>query len=227
MKYLRFFSLVGMILVGSFFSGCSRAVYQPQPLCVMKSAPKIQEKVEIVYKVFSKEECLAYLGVNWPKKGVVPVQIAIENLSDEKLRFSRKGISLPTIDLQTIKLRAHGNTETKAMMLCAPSVTCVTLGMIGLALAPVTFGATAAAVPLAFGIGGMHTASKWVQKDQKFDEDYHRKFLNDKDILPHSIIEGVIFVPKDQFIEPFKVKIIDPKNEKILLVSARRFMSNQ
>lgn len=213
--------LIGVIL-SIMSTGCSKAMYEAKPLTALKSAPKVQEKVEVVYKVLSKEESLAYLGINWSKKGIIALQLSIENFSDEPLRFSRKGISLPTIDLQTIKLKAHGNTDTKAMLLCAPSVTCVTLGMIGLAFAPATLGASAAAVPLAFGIGGIHTASKWVQQDYKFDEDYHRKFLSDKDIPAHGIVEGIVFVPKEQFIEGFKVKIQDPKTQKVLFVQAMR-----
>lgn len=223
MKKNRCFQILWMAILSMIMGSCTKVSIENAPLQTLKPAPKIQEKVEVVYKVLSKEESQSCLGVYWQKKGVIPLQVAIENFCAEPLRFARKGISLPTIDLENIKLMAHGKTQTKAMMLCAPSVTCVTLGMIGLALAPATMGATAAAVPLAFGVGGIHTASKWVQQDQRLDEDYQRKFLHDREIPAHGIIEGMVFVPKDQFIEGFKVKIIDPKTQKVFLVQARRF----
>ena len=56
------------------------------------------------------------------------------------MKFSQEGISLPTFDLDTIKANAHVNTQVKALGIGAPSLTMVTLGLVGLAFAPATFG---------------------------------------------------------------------------------------
>lgn len=204
-----------------FFMGCS-SHYQSQPLETIKTKPKVPQKVFVLYKPLTKTESQAYLGRNWLKKGYLPVQVVIENHGEDPIRFYRKGIGLPTEDLTLIKNIAHSSTKFKTVLVGAPSVACISLGMIGLALAPATFGISGILVPMAIGGTGIQQASSWVKEDMLLDQDYEEKFLKDTEIQPGAVAEGIIFVPKDQFIERFKVKILDAKNQKVLIIQSRR-----
>lgn len=218
-------SLQGFICVVSMllFTGCTTSRYETRPLQTIRSRPHTEEKVAVFYKPLSKKESLEYLGRNWIGKGFQPVQIVVENYSPDPIRFFRKGICLPTVNLEDIKQRAHSATEAKVLAVAAPSLTCVGASMFGLILAPATFGVSGVLVPLAVGGFGIHTASKWARSDLALDQDYEHKFLHDKEIPGNGVLEGIIFVPKDAFIEKFRVKIVDPKQEKALLVQAKRF----
>lgn len=216
-KFRRLLPLIGVLLL----VGCS-SHYESQPLESIKTKPKVPQKVFVLYKPLSKSESQAYLGRNWLKRGYIPVQVVIENHGEDPVRFYRKGIALPTEDLQTIKNKAHASTKFKTVLVGAPSVACVSLSMIGLALAPATFGISGILVPMAIGGTGIQKASCWVKEDMILDQDYEEKFLKDTEIQPGDVAEGIIFVPKDQFIEKFKVRILDTKNQKLLIIQSRR-----
>ncbi len=205
-----------------FLVGCS-SHYESAPLESIKTKPKVPQKVFVLYKTLTKDESKAYLGRNWSKKGYLPIQVVIENHGEDPVRFYRKGISMPTEDLETIKNKAHASTKFKTVLVGAPSVACVSLGIIGLALAPATFGISGILAPMAIGGTGIQKASTWVKEDMHLDQDYDEKFLKDTEIQPGDVAEGIIFVPKDQFIEKFKVKILDAKNKKLLIIQSKRY----
>lgn len=216
-RYVNVLACLGVL----FFCGCS-SKYEPQPLESIKTKPKVPQKVLVLYKPLNKSESKAYLGRNWLKKGYLPVQVVIENHGDDPVRFYRKGICIPTEDLQTIKNKAHNTTKFKAVVVGAPSIACVSLGMIGLALSPATFGISGILVPLAIGGTGLQKTSSWVKQDMLLDHDYNAKYLKDAEIQPGDVAEGIIFVPKDQFIEKFKVKFLDSKNHKVFVIQSKR-----
>lgn len=216
-KYPRWIALCATL----FLVGCA-SNYQSQPLETIKTKPKVQQKIFVLYKPLTKAESKAYLGRNWIKKGYQPVQVVIENHGEEPIRFYLKGICLPTENLETIKNKAHANTKFKTVLVGAPSVACVSLSMVGLVLAPATFGISGILVPMAIGGTGIQKASSWVRQDLLLDQDYEEKFLKDAQIQPGACNEGIIFVPKDQFIERFKVKMLDEKNQRLIVIQSKR-----
>lgn len=215
------------VMVGVGLTSCSRIDYETKPLESIKTKPKVEEKVGVLYKPLTKKESIQYLGRNWQSKGYQPVQIAIENYSPHPVRFSHKGFSMPTADYDTIKAKAHQYTKAKAVGIGAPSFVCIAAGLLGLALAPATFGVSGILVPIGLGGAGLHTTSKMMQADLILDKDYYKKFLHDGEILGHSVVEGVVFVPKESFQnrahEKFTLRVLDTKTEKIVVVEARRF----
>jgi hypothetical protein len=204
-------------------TSCNRVHYETQALESIKTRPKVEEKVKVLYKPLSKKESIKYLGRVWQNYGYQPVQIAVENFSTNTINFSRRGIALPTADYETIKTKAHQYTRATAIGVGASSATCVTIGLVGLLLAPATFGISGILVPIGLGGAGLHTASKMMQSDVSLDKDYEAKFLHDKAIEANGVIEGIVFIPLERFQESFVVKIVDPKAEKPLLVHAKRF----
>ncbi|PCI95548.1 hypothetical protein COB11_01865 [Candidatus Aerophobetes bacterium] len=214
--------IAGLVCLSIFSSGCGRMDYEAQPLETIKAKPKSEEKVSVLYKPLTKKESMGYLDRNWQKKGVQPVQVAIENHTAHSMRFTQGGISLPTYDLDTIKQHAHVNTHVKALGIGAPSLTMVTLGIIGLAFAPATFGLTGILLPIGVGSLGLKTASNMIKSDKKLDEDYELKYLHDGVIPPHCIVEGIIFVPKKQFQGKFTMKFTDSSNEESIIVDPKR-----
>jgi hypothetical protein len=217
------FSFFSFILSAAFFSGCSNAYYESKPLESIKTKPKVEEKVAVFYRPLSKKESKAYLGRVWQRNGYQPVQVVIENYSDSSIRFVRKGISMPTEDLQIIKEKAHSSTKLKVLVVGAPSIASISMGLIGLALSPATFGVSGILLPIAVGGTGVHTASTWIKADLKLDKDYEEKFLTDKEIDGGAIHEGIIFVPKEDFSDKFRVKIFDTKHERLIVVQAKKF----
>lgn len=204
-------------------TGCSRIQYDTQALDSIKTRPKVEEKVRVLYKPLSKKESIKYLGRSWQSKGYQPVQIAIENFSPNTVAFARRGISLPTVDYETIKAKAHQYTRATAIGVGASSATCVTVGLVGLILAPATFGISGVLVPIGIGGAGLHTATRMMHSDASLDEDYQKKFLHDRQVAGNGVIEGIIFVPKKAFQEKFTIKMMDTKTEKVVVVQARRF----
>jgi len=201
--------------------------YEAKPLESIKTRPKVEEKVGVLYRVLTKKESIQYLGRNWLSKGYVPIQIAVENYSPNPVRFSQKGFSFPTEDYETIKAKAHQYTKSKAISISAPSFTCLTVGLIGLVLAPATFGVSGILVPIGIGGAGLHTASKMMQADAHLDKDYYGKFLHSGELVGHGVTEGIIFVPRQALLtrghEKLTLKVLDTKTEKVCVVEARRF----
>ena len=220
---MKIWKVVPIIMGFMLLAGCNRVQYEGQPLESIKTKPKVQEKVGVLYKPLSKKESITYLGRNWQSRGYQPVQVAIENFSPNTILFAQAGISLPTVDYETIKLKAHQYTKTKAIGIGASSATCVTVGLIGLILAPATFGISGILLPIGIGGAGLHTASRMMQSDAFLDEDYQKKFLHNRQISGGTIVEGIIFVPKKGFHEKFTIKMMDTKTEKAFLVEAKRF----
>lgn len=221
MKVWNFISVVICIIAST---SCNRIQYESQPLESIKTKPKV-EKVSVLYKPLSKKESVKYLGRNWQGKGYQPIQVAIENFSPNTILFAQKGISLPTVDYETIKLKIHEYAKAKAIGIGASSATCISVGLIGLILAPATFGITGVLLPIGIGGAGLHTASKIIKSDNSIEEDYQKKFLHDRQIAGNSIVEGIIFVPKQGFQEKFTIKMMDTKTEKAFFIEAKRFKS--
>lgn len=213
-------SFVFIIVASLALTGCATSQYQSEPLHSLKVQPKKDQKAIVYYKPLTSKESVLYLGRNWQKKGYLPVQIAIENLSDDTIRFYNRGLSLPALDFETIKQKAHAYTTLKVMSIGAPSVTCLAVGIVGLVLAPATLGATAALIPIGLGGAGLKAASTVVQAKEDLDHDYQKKLLFDRSIPSHAYIEGIILVPKKQFKEHFTVKLFDPKENRVIAVEA-------
>lgn len=211
-----------LILLVIGVMGCSRIQYESAPLESMKAKPKAEEKVAVLYKPLSRKDSMKYLGRDWQSKGCIPIQMMIENFSADSVMFVQEGISLPTIDYETIKVKAHQYTKYKAMGIAAPSATGVMLGLLGLLLSPATFGATGILVPIGLGGAGLHATSKMIQSDLTLDKDYQKKFLHDREISAGSVVEGIIFVPKKAFQEKFTLKMLDTKTEKVFVVEAKK-----
>lgn len=224
---MKAFRWIMSATVAVCLTSCSHVDYESKPLETIKTRPKVEEKVGVLYKVLTKKESIAFLGRNWPSKGYQPVQIAIENYSPHPVKFSQKGFSFPTVDYETIKAKAHQYTKSKAIGLSAPSFTCLTVGLLGLVLAPATFGVSGILVPIGIGGAGLHTASKMMQADANLDKDYYKKFLHSGEIAGHSVSEGIIFIPKQALQvrgnEKLTLKVLDTKTEKMIVVEARRF----
>lgn len=216
--------LLGVVFAATafIFASCSRASYEAQPLQTMKAKPKQEEKVIVLYKPLTRKESVHYLDRDWQKRGIQPIQVAIENLTDHPMKFSQQGISLPTVDVETLTSYAHASTGLKAMSVGAPSITMMAVGIAGLVLAPATFGLAGVLVPIGLGGIGLQTASNIVKSDRSLDEDYRDKYLHDRVIPPNGTVEGLIFVRVRDCKGRFSMKFTDATNEEPILVDPRR-----
>lgn len=209
------------ILAALNLNSCTRVHYEGQPLSSLSMKHKIEQKVIVLYKPLTNQESRKYLDRDWISKGYQPVQIAIENISSDPMQFTKEGLSLPVASKEMIKALAHRNNKLKATTIGAPSATMLSLGLIGLLAAPAAFGLILL-VPIGLGSAGMHTASSLLKADAKLDHDYDTKCLHDGVIPPRSVLEGVVFIPKKEYHDKFMLKVVDTKNNKLIVVEARK-----
>ncbi|MBM3191455.1 MAG: hypothetical protein FJZ63_02210 [Chlamydiae bacterium] len=216
------FIAVGVLVGILGLTGCTKVHYEGQPLTSLRGSPRIEQKAVVLYKPLSERESLKYFDRDWLAKGIQPIQIAIENVSLDPLQFHKEGLSLSILSDEMVKTLAHRYSKLKATTIGTPSAALLALGIVGVLAAPATFG-LALALPIGVGTAGVHTASSILKAEAKLDQDYNAKFLRDAVIAPRGMLEGVIFVPRQDFHEPFTVKVTDTKTGKTLVVESKRY----
>ena len=192
-KLFPFLSLLSIISI--IFSGC--ASYNAAPLNTI-SSEMIQtshvgdETVLISAKVFNKADCKKYLDRDVLNKGYQPVQLYIQNNSDNNYLFSLNRISLSCSRPEEVAEKVHTSTVGRA----------VGYG----AAAWFTFGILA--VPAV--VDGVKSA----QANEALDNDFSAKTARDQTILPHSHFNKLIFVPVNEYQQTFTVTLIDQESNK-------------
>lgn len=201
------FSIMSIVALFSI-SGCAR--YSAQPLSRLKTvnpqkqdgSEKPEKAISLAYNVYDKWDCKKYLNRDVLSKGYQPVQITITNNSDRYINFSKENISLPTVSAADVAKKVHTSTITRA--------TCY--GVAGLFLWP-------------FFIPAVVDGVRSSQANQKLDEDFAKKELSDQIITPYSTINGLIFVPKDEFKHNFTITAVDvEKRVRFALNSNKLFL---
>ncbi|MFA6534856.1 MAG: hypothetical protein WCS92_01225 [Candidatus Babeliales bacterium] len=201
------FLIMSVVALGAV-SGCAR--YSAQPLNRIKTvsphkqdgSEKPEKAISLAYNVYDKWDCKKYLNRDVLAKGYQPVQITITNNSDRYINFSKENISLPTVPAADVAKRVHTSTMTRA----------VSYGVAGLFLWP-------------FFIPAVVDGVKSSQANQRLDEDFAKKELADQIISPYNTINGLIFVPKNEFSRDFTVTAVDvEKRVRFALNSNKLFL---
>lgn len=176
-----------------FFTGCAKYNADTLPLLQNSSAQYSQTEKEItVYcKAFTTGDCMRYLDRNVLKEGYQPIQISIQNDSDHVLYFSQEGFGLPTVAPESVAKKVHTSTIGRA----------AGWGVGGLFIWPLFIPAI---------VDGIGSANANVQLDRDFAE----KTMRGQPILPHTRINGLVFVPKPDFKENFTISLQDQSNEE-------------
>lgn len=184
-SYLKTMAPCLVALLG--VAGCAR--YQAKTLHRLIPQSAMQSNahsLSFAYHVFTPQDCKKYLDRNVIAKGYQPVQIAFMNNSNRHIKLSPQAFSFVCAQAYEVAQNVHTSTVKRA----------VGYGVAGLFVWPLLI----PAVVDGFG-------SK--KANEKLDYDYNKKILHDCIVSPYSMVNGLIFVPTDEFETPFTLRVTD------------------
>ena len=195
----------------------SCASYKARPLDTLSF--NLEAPLDNVYtscKAFTKEDSNRYLGRNALSSGYQPVQISIRNDSNDAFYLPISGVSLPIVDPEVVAEELQYSTAARtvamtgvgfvgANLIAIPSL--LLLGPLGV-IPPV---AMLLATPV---VTGVETS----QANQQMENDFNKKGAKDVYIVPHSTINMLFFVPKDEYHPDFTITLHNTKTNDTLIV---------
>ncbi|MCB9092845.1 MAG: hypothetical protein H6620_09825 [Halobacteriovoraceae bacterium] len=137
----------------------------------------------IAAKAFDSNDCQKYLDRNLLAKGYQPIQIIIKNHTDRAVVFSPEDVNLSMVSVDEVIARAETSTA----------------GRSG------GYGAAAFFVSGLFVIPAIVDGAKSSTANGALSADYHHKAAKKQTIQPNSMLNKLIFVPKDRCPSSFKV----------------------
>lgn len=198
-------------------AGC--AGYHALPLKKMNTVPLAKHKdIAFAAQAFDKDDCEIYLGRNVIDAGYTPIQIAIENNSHKSLQFSCDQLNMPLASTNIVAESVYQSSWARALGYGIPGASNIGLGAFFLALnfhhgwnammiyviAPLMVGGG-----LALLVAGLLDASCANSANKQLLADYLDKALKDQIILPHTSVDGLVFVRNDQLEERLIVNLFD------------------
>lgn len=192
-------SLLAYICI--LFSSCAK--YNAKPLNKLSTEilfnEEQEEAVSFAYKIFNKKDCKKYLDRNVISKGYVPIQITFTNNSKRSLHLSLTNFSLPHAFPEQVSKTVHTSTAKRALG----------YGIIGLFIWPFLIPA------IIDGLGSSEANSE-------LDCDFRRKVLRDQLINPWDTVNGLIFVPQEDFRRDFIFTLTDSNNSERFVFASNK-----
>lgn len=181
----------------AFLSGCAKYEAKPLKRLNLAALSATEPSVALAHRALDKDACKRYLDRDVISKGYQPVQITLTNNSDRNLEFSKDNMTLPYACASDVAPKVHTSTVGRA----------VGYGVVGLILWPFLIPAVVDSVGSA-------------EANNKLDQDFDKKELEDQLVRPHSTINGLVFVPEEDFRSDFAITLVDAKtHEKFVLTS--------
>ncbi|NGX59587.1 MAG: hypothetical protein KR126chlam3_00739 [Chlamydiae bacterium] len=191
----QLFKLVFCIIFifSAFFFISERDAYHPQEILpyVGSIAEPFREKgVHITAKTYDVRDSKAYLDRDLLQVGFQPIQITIQNNTDQAYLLSNQGVGIPTAETNQV-----ARYVTRAAIPRA----------IGFKVAGFVF--------WPFLIPGTIDSIITCKSHIKMKRDYHAKSIKDEEehLPPYSTLHRVIFLPTNQKFEEFTLHL---KNQK-------------
>ncbi|MCX6990033.1 MAG: hypothetical protein NTX49_03050 [Chlamydiae bacterium] len=189
-----------------FLTGC--ASYNALPLNSMSSQvvnvsePAKHSNLVVAAKKLSRAECLKYFDRDVIKEGYQPIQLYIQNDTNDAYIFSLNRISLATARPEEVAEKVHTSTVARATL----------YGAGALILWPL-------AIPAV--IDGVKSA----QANEALDADFDSKVAKDQVITKHSHINKILFVPRNEVDGSFTITLLDaethaPKTIEVLVTAS-------
>lgn len=192
--------ITSMILLAS---GCAKYEAKPLKRLVTLASNTKEPSITLVHKVLDQTECKKYLDRDVISQGYQPVQITLANNSDRHLEFSKDNISIPHAPADEVAPKVHTSTVGRA----------VGYGIAGIVFLPMLIPAV---------IDGVGSA----RANDQLDKDFAKKELEDQAVKPFSTINGLVFVPEEDFNHNFAVTLFDAKShEKFILTAENNTIS--
>ena len=189
-----------------FLTGC--ASYNALPLNSMSSQvvnvsePAKCSNLVVAAKKLSRADCLTYFDRDVIKEGYQPIQLYIQNNTNDSYIFSLSRVSLPTARPEEVADKVHTSTVARATL----------YGAGALILWPL-------AIPAV--IDGVKSA----QANESLDTDFDAKAAKDQVIAKHSNLNKVLFVPRNEVDSSFTITLLDaethtPKTIEVLVTGS-------
>ncbi len=177
-------------------SGC--ASYQASSLNqmstgIIKTTASQQEDVIVTAKAFNKNDCKRYLDRDVIRQGYQPVQISIQNDSEQTYVFPLSSVSPSPARPDEVARTVHTSTIGRAVGYGAPA----------LIIWPLIIPAV---------VDGMKSA----EANNQLDMDYSAKAAKDSLIFAHSQTNALVFIPKGNVTDTLKLTLIDQKSNQPL-----------
>jgi len=190
---ISFLALIGL-------AGCAHYKARPLNRLTPVIPPNVQEQfISFSYHIFSQADCLKYLDRDVISKGYQPVHIAVTNHSCRSFYMPLGNFSFQCASALEVAQKVHTSTAKRV----------VGYGVLGLFLWPFLIPA------VIDGVGS-------TEANQYLDIDFVKKSLEDQSISPFSTINGLIFVPKEQFNQNFSFALIDQENHDRFMLTPSR-----
>jgi len=175
-----------LILLPLFFMGC--ASYNASNLAALdpytvRNYSEI-DGVHIGCKVFTQEDCMAYLDRNVIAKGYQPIQFTFQNMTDKTYVFSSKAISIPCTNTQEVAQSVYTSTFGRVVgysLLVLPAI-----------------------------VDGIKSANANSKLNRDFQEKAREHFI----IPPGSYEKTLVFVPRAHFHPVFDLSLLERETGK-------------
>lgn len=182
--------------------GC--ASYHASPLTSLQSeiiptSEAQKQDLVVIAKTFNRADCKRYFDRDVIAEGYRPIQLFIQNNSNQKYAFSLNRISLSCARPEEVARTVHTSTVGRA----------VGYGVGALFVWPL-------AIPAVVdGIGS-------AKANDSLDCDFSSKAAVDQTIQPHSYMNKILFVAENEYRSNFKIELVDQDsgNVKSFEVSA-------
>lgn len=197
MNYLKISSLCIILL---FLAGC--AGYRARPLKKLNtgiSTGSKEQSIGFAYHVFDKRDCKNYLDRDVLKEGYQPIHITIVNNTKKRYRLDMNSFSMTIVNPEDVAQRVHTSTVSRA----------AGYGIPGIFFWPLLIPAVIDSV-------------KSVEANNRLDADFDHKTLQSQEIAPYSSLNGLIFVPIDNFEIPFSFAMVDVETSERISLSTHR-----
>lgn len=177
-------------------AGC--ASYEASTLSLLSSDAAISspknDNVLISWKAFDKQDCEKYLDRNVIAEGYIPVQLTIRNNSTDPMYLNPSNFNVPLSSPNEVADKVHTSTGGRV----------AAWGVGGLVFFPLFIPAV---------VDGFKSANA----NTALDADYTAKALKEQTIQPHSVFNGVVFIPKEHASETIEMFLVNQKtNEKVV-----------
>lgn len=189
-KQILFFMCLMSILL---LPGCAH--YRARPIGKLYTGiatkTKQEQYITFAYHIFNHSDCKLYLDRDVISKGYLPVHITLTNHTNRHLYVSLKSFSFPCMPAEVVAQKVHTSTAKRA----------AGYGIASLFIWPFLIPA------IIDGIGSS-------EANKLLDMDFTNKALNDQIMTPFSMINGLVFVPYNDFHKNFTFTVIDHETQE-------------
>ena len=178
-------------------AGCAGYKARPLNRALIPTSGDIQEgSVALTYRIFTKRDCAKYLDRDVIAKGYQPVHVTLQNRSNHRYSLCLGNFSFPCADAQEVAHQVHTSTAKRA----------ASYGIGALFLWPLIIPA------VVDGVGSS-------QANQQLDADFDQKALKDQILEPYTTINGLVFIPVEDFTPHFSLSLVNVTDQARLALS--------